>query len=86
MNTTHVPTVTLITRSTCGSCARVEQQITPVIHAAGAKLAIIQVDDPSVEGHWEMEFGDRVPVLLIDDEEFACWEVDNEQLASALQQ
>lgn len=30
------------------------------------------------------EFGDRVPVVLIDDEEFACWEVDNDELAAAL--
>ena len=31
-----------------------------------------------------MEFGDRVPVVVIDGEEFACWEVDNEELAAEL--
>ena len=31
-----------------------------------------------------MEFGDSVPVVVIDGEEFACWEVDNEELAAEL--
>ena len=31
-----------------------------------------------------MEYGDRVPVVVIDGEEFSCWEVDNEELAQAL--
>jgi len=31
-----------------------------------------------------MEYGDRVPVILIDGDEFACWEVDNDELIEAL--
>jgi len=31
-----------------------------------------------------MEYGDRVPVVVIDGEEFACWEVDNDELAAEL--
>ena len=31
-----------------------------------------------------MEYGDRVPVVVIDGEEFSCWEVDNAELAEAL--
>ena len=40
-----------------------------------------------VDGDPELatEFGDRVPVVVIDGEEFACWEVDNAELAAALQ-
>ena len=30
------------------------------------------------------EYGDRVPVVVVDGEEFACWEVDNAELAKAL--
>ena len=30
------------------------------------------------------EYGDRVPVVVVDGEEFACWEVDNDELAQAL--
>ena len=68
-------------RTTCGSCERVREQITPVVQQAGDELIVRVVDeDPELA----MEYGDRVPVVVIDDEEFACWEVDNEELAQAL--
>jgi glutaredoxin len=68
-------------RPTCGSCKRVKEQITPVIQAAGAQLEVCNVEDSR---ELEMEFGDRVPVVVIDGEEFACWEVENEELAAEL--
>ena len=74
-------TVELMVRTTCGSCERVREQITPVVQQAGGELIVRVVDeDPELA----MEYGDRVPVVVIDDEEFACWEVDNEELAQAL--
>ncbi|GAB3592124.1 glutaredoxin family protein [Corynebacterium faecale] len=73
--------VELIVRDNCGSCVRVQAQIEPVLAAAGIDLVVSNVDqDPSLK----IEFGDRVPVILVDDEEFACWEVDNDELAKAL--
>ncbi|AEX75845.1 glutaredoxin family protein [Corynebacterium diphtheriae bv. mitis] len=75
--------VELMVRSTCGSCARVAAQIRPVVAAAGAELVIVDVDSDSALAS---EFGDRVPVVVIDDEEFSCWEVDNEELAAELAQ
>ncbi|CAB0893111.1 glutaredoxin family protein [Corynebacterium diphtheriae] len=75
--------VELMVRSTCGSCARVAAQIRPVVAAAGAELVIVDVDSDSALA---TEFGDRVPVVVIDDEEFSCWEVDNEELAAELAQ
>lgn len=78
----HEPTlVEVMVRATCGSCARVTEQITPVVAAAGARLETVDVDtDPELAA----EFGDRVPVIVIDGEEFACWEVDNAELAAEL--
>lgn len=73
--------VELLIRTTCGSCARVEKQITPVVAAAGLTLQVRNVDE---DRGLRMEFGDRVPVVLVDGEEFACWEVDNEELIDAL--
>lgn len=75
--------VELMVRSTCGSCARVAAQIRPVVAAAGAELVIVDVDSDS---GLASEFGDRVPVVAIDNEEFSCWEVDNEELAAELAQ
>lgn len=74
-------TVELMIRTTCGSCARVEKQITPVVEAAGLELDVLNVDHDRTLA---VEFGDRVPVVLIDGEEFACWEVDNAELEVAL--
>lgn len=73
--------VELIVRDNCGSCVRVREQIMPVLVAAGVHLVVSNVDeDPALK----VEFGDRVPVVLVDDEEFASWEVDNDELAHAL--
>ena len=73
--------VALITRENCGSCKRVAAQIAPIVQEAQLPLLIQGIEtDPELAA----EFGDRVPVVLIDDEEFACWEVDNEELRLAL--
>lgn len=73
--------VEIIVRDNCGSCTRVKAQILPVVEAAGIKLTERNVDQ---DASLKLEFGDRVPVILVDDEEFACWEVDNDELANAL--
>lgn len=78
---TNMHEVELMTRRTCGSCARVAEQIAPVVAAAGAVLSIIDVD---TDRALAAEYGDRVPVVVIDGEEFACWEVDNDELAAEL--
>ncbi|MCG7260525.1 glutaredoxin family protein [Corynebacterium hesseae] len=75
--------VELMVRTTCGSCARVLEQITPVVQQAEAELIVRTVDE---DAELAMEYGDRVPVVVIDGEEFSCWEVDNEELAQALAQ
>lgn len=75
------PTVTLMVRSTCGSCARVRAQITPVCAELGVGLEIVDVD---TETTLAVEFGDRVPVVLVDDEEVACWEIDDDELVDAV--
>lgn len=73
--------VELMVRQGCGSCVRVADQIRPIVQQAGIMLEIIDVDtSPQLAA----EFGDRVPVVVIDGEEFACWEVDNAELVQAL--
>ncbi|AWT25340.1 glutaredoxin family protein [Corynebacterium provencense] len=74
-------TVTLLVRSTCGSCARVRGQITPLCGQLGVLLEVVDVDS---ETALAVEFGDRVPVVLVDDEEVACWEIDDEELVEAV--
>lgn len=74
-------TVELMVRSTCGSCERVAAQVKPVVDKHGARWRVVDVDgDPELAA----EYGDRVPVVVIDGEEFACWEVDNHELEAEL--
>lgn len=73
--------VELMVRETCGSCKRVAAQIEPIVAAAGARLVLHDVDKTPALA---TEFGDRVPVVVVDGEEFACWEVDDEELAAEL--
>ncbi|WP_291313285.1 glutaredoxin family protein [Corynebacterium sp. UBA2622] len=75
--------VELMVREGCGSCVRVAEQIRPVVEKHGASLSLVDVD-ASADPELAMEYGDRVPVVVIDGEEFACWEVDNEDLAAEL--
>jgi len=74
-------TVELMVRSTCGSCERVAAQIAPVVDRHPARLVVVDVD---TDEDLAAEYGDRVPVVVIDGEEFACWEVNNDDLEAEL--
>lgn len=76
--------VQLVTRSTCGSCQRVHAQIAPIVTANHGWLEVVEVDAEGVDPEWAAEFGDRVPVVLVDGEEIACWEIDDAELIAAL--
>ena len=78
-----VHTVTLLTREGCGSCVRVHEQIAPLCAAAGAAVEVVDVD---LAGDRELalEYGDRLPVVLVDGAEHSCWEVDDDELAADL--
>lgn len=75
-------TVEIMVRSGCGSCVRVAGEVQGVVDKHDALMRTVDVDtDPELAA----EFGDRVPVVVIDGEEFACWEVDLEELEAELQ-
>lgn len=74
-------TVTVMSRRTCGSCARVIAQIEPLVRERNANFEVYDVDSSE---ELAMEFGDRVPVILVNDEEIACWEIDDDELIEAM--
>ena len=76
-------TVSLLTRAVCGSCARVANQIRPIVSDMNASLEILDVDE---DAELAAEFGDRVPVVLVNDEEIACWEIDDDELIEAIEE
>lgn len=78
-----VHTVTLLTREGCGSCVRVHGELRPLCEGAGAQLEVVDVDradDPELA----FEYGDRLPVVLVDGAEHSCWEIDSDKLLEDL--
>ena len=74
-------TVELMVRQGCGSCVRVEGEVRRVVDKHEALMRVVDVDtDPELA----TEYGDRVPVVVIDGDEFACWEVDANELDAEL--
>lgn len=76
-------TVTLLTREGCGSCVRVHDQLVPLCEAAGARLETTDVDR-AADRELALEYGDRLPVVLVDGAEHSCWEVDDDELRATL--
>ena len=76
-------TVTLLTRAGCGSCERIHGQLVPLCGLAGARLEVVDVDE-AADRALAVEYGDRLPVVLVDGAEHSCWEVDDDELIGTL--
>ena len=75
--------VTLLMREGCGSCVRVHDQLVPLCARAGARLEVTDVDRVA-DRELAIEYGDRLPVVLVDGAEHSCWEVDDDELVATL--
>jgi glutaredoxin len=73
--------VTVITRANCHLCAVAIAEVAEITAAAGASWSTVDVDaDPDDRA----EYGDRVPVILVDGVEHGCYRVEPERLRRAL--
>jgi glutaredoxin len=67
------PRLQLLIRADCHLCADAAAALAPVAAEAGLDLATVDVDgDPDLQA----EFGDRVPVVLLDGREHSYFTVD----------
>ncbi len=74
-------TVTLLTRAGCHLCEQARPLLTEVCAETGAELHEVDVDaDPELRA----EYGDRVPVFLLDGREHGYWRVEPDRLRAAL--
>ncbi|HET6214383.1 MAG TPA: glutaredoxin family protein [Micromonosporaceae bacterium] len=71
------PRLTLVTRPGCHLCDVAEEAIARVAAQAGVQWTTL-----SVEGDLELEreYGDRVPVILLDGREHGYWRVEEARL------
>jgi glutaredoxin len=73
--------VTVMTRQGCSACVKAEQDVERICAELGVAWSAQEVDsDPE----WRAEYGDRVPVILIDGAEHGYWKVEEDRLRKAL--
>lgn len=78
---THIE-VTLLTRAGCHLCAVAQQELATVLTDYGLTAVEIDVDQAAHQGNPALraEYGDRLPVVLVDGREHSYWEVDEVRL------
>jgi hypothetical protein len=78
--------VELLTRAGCAICLRVHAQLAGLAGELNFDLLSTDVDDAALAGNpvLRAEFGDRLPVVLLDGREHSYWEVDEPRLRADL--
>ncbi|MDX1871653.1 glutaredoxin family protein [Mycolicibacterium sp. 120266] len=74
--------VVLLTRAGCSICERAARTLAALADELGFTLRSTDVDVAAAAGDPRLraEFGDRVPVVLLDGAEHSYWEVDEQRL------
>ena len=73
--------VTVISRQGCSACEVAEADVARICAELAAPWQVTDVDD---DPDLRAEYGDRVPVILIDGEEHGYWQVEEDRLRAAL--
>lgn len=83
MNRAHVE---LLTRAGCTICQRVYDRLAELAAELDFELSTTDVDAVAAAGNSALraEFGDRLPVVLLDGSEHSYWDVDVERLRADL--
>ena len=79
-------TVTLLTRAGCSLCARAAEQLAALRDELGFTLETTDVDSAATAGDPTLraQYGDLLPVVLLDGVEHGYWEVDEAKLREDL--
>ncbi|MFZ0903914.1 MAG: glutaredoxin family protein [Mycobacterium sp.] len=80
------PQVQLLTRAGCTICVRVHAKLEKLAAELDFELSTTDVDAAAAAGNTDLraEFGDRLPVVLLDGREHSYWEVDEPRLRKDL--
>jgi glutaredoxin len=71
------PRLQLLTRAGCHLCETAEETLVRIAAEAGLEPVAVDVDaDPALRA----EYGDRVPVVLLDGKEHGYWRVEEDRL------
>jgi hypothetical protein len=81
--------VELLTRDGCSICHRVHARLAELAAELHFELSVIDIDEAAANaGNTALraEFGDRLPVVLLDGREHSYWEIDEARLRADLAQ
>ena len=73
--------VTLMTRVDCHACEQAKVDVERICGELGVPWSVEDVDS---DRELRAEYGDRVPVILVDGEEHGYWSVEEHRLREAL--
>jgi hypothetical protein len=78
--------VELLTREGCSICTAAAAQLGRLADELGFAFSVTDVDAAAAAGDATLraEFGDRLPVVLLDGREHSYWEVDEPRLRADL--
>ena len=78
--------VELLTRDGCGICRRVYDRLAELAAELDFELFSTDVDAAAATGNPALrtEYGDRLPVVLLDGREHSYWDVDEARLRADL--
>ncbi|HEY9264909.1 MAG TPA: glutaredoxin family protein [Mycobacterium sp.] len=78
--------VQLLTRDGCPMCLTAATRLADLARELGFELTVTDVDVAAAGGDTALraEFGDRLPVVLLDGAEHSYWEVDEDRLRADL--
>lgn len=80
------PQVELLTRNGCAICMRVHARLAELSAELGFDLSATDVDAAASAGNRALraQFGDRLPVILLDGREHSYWDIDEPRLRADL--
>ncbi|MET7991289.1 glutaredoxin family protein [Amycolatopsis sp. NPDC005232] len=73
--------VTVMTRAGCHLCEVAEAEVARICGELDVPWELADVDS---DAEWRAEYGDQVPVILIDGAEHGYWRVEEERFRRAL--
>lgn len=76
-----VQRVTVYTRMACSLCATAEAEVARICTELGLGWSAVDVDD---DVELRAEYGDRVPVIMVDGREHGFWRVEEARFRAAL--
>ena len=80
----ETPRIVVLVRADCRTCDRMEGVVREIGARVGEEHVVVDVDAADTDPEWRAEYGDRIPVTLVDGVEIGSWRIEPDDLVRAL--